>query len=91
MWYVYILKCSDGSYYVGHTDSVESRVERHNAGQAAQWTACRLPVRLVFKEVQPTEQQAMKREIQIKRWSRQKKEALVAGDFLTLKVLSKSR
>jgi putative endonuclease len=88
---VYILKCSDGSYYIGHTNNIQERLIRHNTGQGAKWTACRLPVKLVYKEIFSTELQAIKRERQIKRWSHQKKEALISGNFKTLKVLSKSR
>jgi predicted GIY-YIG superfamily endonuclease len=91
VWYVYILQCSDKSYYIGHTNNIQERIKRHNTGQAAKWTACRLPVRLVYKETYPTEQQAIKREHQIKKWSHQKKKSLIAGDFKTLKTLSKSR
>jgi tRNA/rRNA methyltransferase len=91
MWYLYILKCSDGSYYTGHTNILEERIKKHNAGQAAKWTACRLPVRLVYKETYQTEHQAIKRERQIKKWSHQKKKSLIAGDFKTLKMLSKVR
>jgi predicted GIY-YIG superfamily endonuclease len=88
---VYILQCSDGSYYIGHTNNLQERIKRHNTGQAAKWTVCRLPVRLVYQETYQTEQQAIKRERQIKKWSRQKKKSLVAGDFKMLKTLSKSR
>jgi predicted GIY-YIG superfamily endonuclease len=91
MWYMYILKCCDGSYYTGHTNFLEERIRKHNAGQAAKWTAHKLPVRLVYKEAYQTEQQAIRRERQIKKWSHQKKEALISGDFKTLKILSKSK
>ena len=46
--FVYILKCSDGSYYVGHTVDLRGRLQAHNAGGAAAWTASRIPVRLVY-------------------------------------------
>ena len=88
---MYILKCSDGSYYIGHSNSLEERIRAHNAGRAAKWTACRLPVMLVYKETYQSEQQSIRRECQIKRWSHQKKEALISGDIKTLKILSKSR
>jgi tRNA/rRNA methyltransferase len=91
MWCVYILKCSDGSYYIGHTNNIQERITRHNAGQAAKWTASRLPARLAYRETYQTERQAVKRELQIKKWSHQKKKSLITGDLKTLKILSKSR
>lgn len=91
MWYTYILTCSDGTYYVGHTDNVQARVARHNAGRASQWTACRLPVKLAYAESHETEQQAVVREMQMKRWSRAKKEALSNGNTPLLRLLAKRR
>jgi len=91
MWCVYILRCSDDSYYVGHTDDLSLRVSMHNSGRAAKWTACRLPVRLVYSEPQGSEQQAILRERQIKRWSRGKKEALITGDTEALKTLAERK
>jgi len=46
MWYVYILQCSDKSYYVGHTNNLNERIDKHNAGRAVRWTACRLPIHI---------------------------------------------
>ena len=89
MWYVYILQCSDDSSYIGYSDDVTKRIETHNAAKAARWTAGRLPVKIVYQEPFTTEQQAVKRERQIKRWSHAKKEALIAGDRKALKDLSK--
>jgi len=88
---VYILRCGDGSDYVGCTDAIEKRVAAHNAGQGAAWTARRRPVRLVFLEQHETESSAARRERQIKRWSRAKKEALIAGDTARLRALSKRK
>lgn len=76
---VYILKCSDESYYVGSTRSLERRLADHNAGRAAKWTSERKPIVLVYSEAQADELAARKREAQIKRWSRVKKEKLVQG------------
>jgi len=76
---------------VGHANDLTERIDRHNAGRAAQWTVCRLPVKLVHKEDVETEDQAIKRERQIKRWSRAKKNALIAGDMNVLKKLSKRK
>ena len=91
MWYVYILKCSDNNCYVGHTNDLQSRILRHNSARATKWTACRLPVRLVYHESHKEENSAMTRERQIKKWSRAKKEALIAGDMDNLKQLSKRK
>lgn len=54
-WCVYILRCSDGSYYVGHAEDVAARVKRHQDGNGAAWTAARRPVSLVFEEELPSE------------------------------------
>jgi len=91
IWFTYILKCSDNSFYVGSTDNIKQRIARHNAGRGPKWTALRLPVKLVYNETHKTEKQAMKRERQIKKWSQQKKEAIIAADFKALEDLSKSK
>jgi predicted GIY-YIG superfamily endonuclease len=89
--YVYILQCADDSYYVGLTEDLQSRVTRHNAGTAAAWTACRLPVTLVHSEPFDDLQRAVARETQLKGWSRVKKAALIAGNQHALKALSRCR
>lgn len=86
---MYILKCSDSSFYIGHTNNIQERLTRHNSGRGAKWTAARLPVNLLYKESFISEQDSIKRELQIKKWSRNKKEALINGDFKKLKSLSK--
>ena len=91
MPFVYVLKCSDNTFYVGHTNDLISREEIHNAGTGANYTACRRPVSLVYSETFKTLAAAIERERQLKRWSAQKKEALVDGDLATLKTLSKRR
>ena len=88
---VYILRCSDGSYYVGSTEDLQERVKAHNEGEAAKYTYMRRPVRLVWSEAHDTESAAVRRERQIKKWSRAKKEALMAGDLGRLRELSRSR
>ena len=74
-FYVYILRCADGSYYVGHTNDLDSRVRTHNDGRGATWTRCRRPVRLVYTEPSASQASAMAREKQLKRWSAAKKRA----------------
>jgi len=90
-WRVYILLCADGSYYVGHTYDLESRVRDHNLGRAAVHTALRRPVVLVYSESAGSRLAASERERQIKRWSRAKKEALIGGNGQALRELSKRR
>ena len=90
-YFVYILLCSDGSYYVGHTDNIDLRIQRHIEGRGATWTAKRIPVNLVYQESYPDLKSAVRRETQIKKWSRAKKEALIAGDLNKLKILSRAR
>ena len=89
--FIYILKCADGSFYVGHTCSVEDRIKLHNEGRGALWTSCRRPVTLVYMESLPSEKQAIARERQLKRWTHAKKLALINGDRATLKSLAKRR
>ena len=91
MHFVYILRCSDGSYYVGLTQDVDQRVRVHSSGHGPTFTACRLPVELVFHESLATLDEATRRERQLKGWSRANKEALIAGDKQRLKDLSSSR
>ncbi len=81
MHYVYILRCADGSYYVGSTWSLEKRLEEHNSGVYQGYTSRRLPVELVWSCDFPTEHEAFLTERQLKGWSRAKKEALIRGDL----------
>ena len=91
MHFVYILRCSDGSYYVGHTEDPETREKVHNEGRGARYTALRRPVCLVYSEATGSLRAAVLRERQIKRWSRTKKEALMAGNTELLKRLARRR
>lgn len=87
--WVYILRCADDSYYTGHTTNLEKRLAEHQAGEGSDWTRYRLPVELVFCQEMPDRDQAFLAEQQIKKWSRAKKEALIAGDWDTLRWLAK--
>lgn len=89
--HVYILRCNDGSYYVGHTTDLVQREAAHTAGVAAKHTACRRPVRIVYSEEHASELAAIERELQIKKWTRAKKEALITGNRASLRALSRSR
>lgn len=90
-FYAYLLRCNDGSYYAGHTDDLEQRIARHNAGSLANYTAMRRPVLLVWAESFPTRDEAFAAERRIKGWSRAKKEALIAGDWERVSLLARNR
>lgn len=77
--YVYVVECSDGTYYTGYTTDVERRVAEHNAGKGAKYTRGRRPVELVHVEGFGNQSQAMQREYAIKQLRRADKDALVQG------------
>ena len=89
--FFYILKCSDGSFYAGSTTNLENRVKTHNQGKGATYTSKRRPVQLVYHAQFKSFDDAVKRERQVKKWSRAKKEALIRGEMETLQKLSKSQ
>lgn len=88
---MYILQCSDGSYYTGSTTDLDKRINEHNAGLGAEYTKKRLPVKLVYFEEFQQIDQAFKREKQIQNWSRSKKQALINGELEKLVELSRSK
>ena len=90
-FWAYMLRCSDGSYYVGHTDNIDVRMGAHHAGEASQWTRARRPVRLIWSEQFMSRDDAFCVERQIKGWRREKKEALARRDFDALPELSRSK
>jgi predicted GIY-YIG superfamily endonuclease len=90
-FWVYILECSDKSYYTGHTDDLEVRLAAHEQGTFKGYTSKRRPVRLVFCDDFPTRDDAFAVERQIKGWSRRKKQALIAKDWEKLVLYSKNR
>jgi predicted GIY-YIG superfamily endonuclease len=77
----------NASLYLGQTESLDERVRVHNMGRGPRFTRMRRPVALVYSEDHDNRAAAMNRERQVKRWTRAKKEALVAGDFAALKKL----
>ena len=78
-YYLYILRCADGTFYTGHAHDIARRIREHNSGKAAKYTSGRLPVELVYSEVCETRSLAARREHQIKSWNRARKKALIEG------------
>ena len=76
-WYVYLLRCGDGTLYTGITDDLDRRLAAHRAGRGAKYTKPRRPVRLSYWEAFDTKEEAMRREWAIKRLSRKEKERLI--------------
>jgi len=80
-FHVYILNCSDHSYYTGHTDNLEKRMTEHQSGECGGYTSTRLPVELLWSQDCTTREEALSAEQQVKGWSRKKKEAMMRGDW----------
>lgn len=78
-WFIYIVECSDGTYYCGITNDIDKRMRKHNTGRGAKYTRSRLPVFLLYSEQVETKSLALKREYEIKRMKRKQKESLVNG------------
>jgi len=78
-WFVYILRCNDGSYYTGITNDLKRRIEQHNAGTASRYTRSRLPVAVAYQEEERNQSSALKRELAIKALSRKAKQKLIAS------------
>ena len=76
-FYVYLLRCADGTLYTGYTDDPIRRTKVHNAGKGAKYTRARLPVELVYQEQCPDKSAAMRREYAIKQMTRQQKLHLI--------------
>ena len=90
-FWVYMLRCSDGSYYTGHTDSLEKRIAEHKAGEVPGYTSTRRPVELVFVELFQSREEALASELRIKGWSRKKKEAMIRGDWKEVQRLASAK
>ena len=88
---MYILKCADGSYYVGSTKNLELRIAQHQSGKGSRYTSGRLPVELVYGEEYDKVADAYAREKQVQNWSRAKREALINGNVEALPPLAKKR
>jgi predicted GIY-YIG superfamily endonuclease len=88
-FWAYMLRCVDGSYYVGHTDDLQARVGAHQSGLIEGYTQKRRPVELVWSHEFGERDEAFRAERQIKGWSRAKKEALIRGDWDGLQILAR--
>jgi putative endonuclease len=77
-YFVYILQTSDGSFYTGLTKDLQARIDLHNEGKGAKFTKGRRPVKLVYYETVKNLRSAIKREVEIKSFTKQKKNKLIA-------------
>jgi predicted GIY-YIG superfamily endonuclease len=80
-FWAYILRCADGSFYTGHTDNLDARIGQHQTGGFCDYTSRRLPVELAWCQDFSSRIEALEAEFRVKRWSRAKKEGLIAGDW----------
>ena len=90
-FWVYVLRCSDDSYYTGHTDDLQRRISSHNSGEIPGYTANRRPLELAYSQEFATREEALSAEMQIKGWGRAKKEAMMRGDWKELGRLAQRR
>jgi predicted GIY-YIG superfamily endonuclease len=88
-FWVYMVRCRDGSLYIGHTDDLELRIAKHNAGTYDGYTAKRKPVVHVFSHAVATRIEALELERKLEGWSRPKKEALIRGDWTLIHELAR--
>ena len=79
MHFVYIVRCADGSLYTGYARDPRKRAQAHNRGRGARYTSGRRPVLLVYSEACESVGAALRREYEVKRWTRARKEALIAS------------
>jgi len=90
--FLYILRCADGSFYIGITrTTLEIRIAQHNSGSLGGYTATRRPVTLLFSQWFERITDAIENERKLKKWSRAKKEAFIRGDFVALRQLAARR
>ncbi|MEK7342665.1 MAG: GIY-YIG nuclease family protein [Pseudomonadota bacterium] len=90
-FYACLLRCSDGSFYAGHTDNLDLRIAAREQGESSGYTAPRRHIALVWSESFGTRDEALAAERRIKGWSRTKKQALVEGNWERIKVLARNR
>ncbi|MEX2028361.1 MAG: GIY-YIG nuclease family protein [Candidatus Curtissbacteria bacterium] len=89
MYYFYILRCADNSLYCGMTSNLENRLKEHNSEgrKGAKYLRGKKPVVIVHSEIYQDIKTAMNRELQVKKWTKAEKEALISGDLELLKKL----
>jgi sugar (pentulose or hexulose) kinase/predicted GIY-YIG superfamily endonuclease len=90
-FWIYLLRCADGSYYTGHTDDLEHRIGEHQAGITECYTLSCRPVELVWAQECATRDEALAAERQVKGWSRKKKEAMIRGDWGEVSRLARTK
>ncbi len=83
LYYLYIVQCRDGTLYTGTAKDLEARIRQHNAGKGARYTRGRRPVALVYSEALKNKGEALRREHEIKKWSRSRKRILIKRKDLT--------
>ena len=90
-FFTYMLRCADGSFYVGHTDDLDYRIAQNEHGQIEGYTSSRRPVMLVWSSEFTTRIEAIEAERKLKGWSRAKKQALIDGDWQRISKLARNR
>jgi putative endonuclease len=73
MWFVYVLLCRDGSFYTGVTNNLDKRLLDHQTGKGAKYTRSHYPIKIIYQEFFSTHSEALKREAEIKSWSKERK------------------
>jgi putative endonuclease len=73
MWFVYVIQCVDGSFYTGSTNNLEKRFSEHKNGKGGHYTRSHKVVKIIYSKQLATQSKALKREIEIKKWKRNKK------------------
>ena len=88
---LYILECSDGSFYIGHTDDLDKRLEQHDQGKGCAYTSARRPLKLIHAQGFETRYEALAMERKLKGWSRAKKLAYMAGNWEAVGALARGK
>lgn len=77
MWQVYVLQCIDGSLYTGATNNLEKRFSEHRDGKGGRYTRSHKPIKIIYQQKFQTKSEALKKEAEIKSWTREKKTMLL--------------
>lgn len=84
MWFIYILLCIDGSYYIGSSNNVNKRFQDHLNGKGGRYTRSHKPLKLIYQEEFSIKSDALKREAELKKWSKAKKQELVQNQTFSV-------